>query len=459
MRKLLTSSYDDELIMLSDYCKAVGVKNPLDEHRDLCREVLTRHQNLVAVRDGVRTLVSFLQNRGFKIAVLSNASQAFAIPFRRFDVAGLFNHVSFSCEIGAAKPAPEVYRRVCAALDVSEAECLFVGDSLQSDYAMPRSLGMRALCLKPVNGDGKPDICRIDEIAWRSLGEPDPMLPLIYPGKPFVLSDSKWITNEIFSLPDDKQGRYNVVAKISATDSNGLVGSFIVKRYLSPNSAHIEDLAYQVMGIVGLPGCPHALIDGSEPLLIMEEAVGVPWEQAEIDDAAMRSIGSHCAFAYIIGNADIRPRNTLVSHANGDSKVTVIDLEHCFFDRAVVLPTDFDALNPNSVDSLSEAKINESTKHRVLSKGATRRARRSFLAVEDRTTRLPQLFRDGWIDAYRRVKQNGQEIVDLVLNRLYQNPPLIIGTQSYRRAMAKIDVEDMRARIEQEPEIAFEQQY
>jgi len=257
MRKLLTSSYDDELIMLSDYCKAVGAENPLAKHLELCREVLTRHQNLVAVRDGVRTLATFLQNRGFKIAVLSNASQAFAVPFRRFDVAGLFNHVSFSCEIGAAKPDPEVYRGVCAALGVSESECLFVGDSVQSDYTMPRSLGMKALCLKPVNGDGKQDICRIDEIAWLSLGETDPMLPLIHPGKSFVLANAKWTTNKIVCLPDASQGRYNVVAKVSATDSIGVADSFIVKRYLSPNSAHIEDLAYQVMAIAGLSGCPH----------------------------------------------------------------------------------------------------------------------------------------------------------------------------------------------------------
>jgi len=191
----------------------------------------------------------------------------------------------------------------------------------------------------------------------------------------------------------------------------------------------------------------------------MQEAAGIPWEQAEIDDAAIQAIGSHCALAYIIGNADIRPRNTLVSRANGASKVTVIDLEHCFFDRAIVLPTNLDAFNPSSIDSLAEATLNESTKHRVLSKSATRRARRSFLSVEDRTARLPQLFRAGWIDAYRRVQHNGKAIVDLVLNRLYQNPPLIIGTQSYRRAMAKIDVEDMKARIQQDPELAFEQQY
>ena len=459
MRKLLTSSYDDDLAMISDYCKAVGLSEPRSEDIELCRDVLKRHQNSVTVRDGARTLIGFLRRRGLKLAVLSNASQPFAEAFSRLDIADLFDHVAFSCEIGLAKPAKEAYSGVCKALGVSESECVFVGDSVTNDYVVPQSLGMHAICLSSVNGVCKPEISQVADLAWRSLNTSDPLLPLFHAGKRFALCGQEWTTQSVVSLPDASQGRYNIVAKVVARNTEGVQRSFISKRYLTPNSAHVEELAYRLMDLVGLSGINHSIVSGIEPLLIMEEALGLAWEKAEIDDATIRQIGSHCALAYIIGNADIRPRNTFVNTSCTTTKVTVIDLEHCFFDRAITLPTTIDPLDPKSIDSLPEATLNELTKHRVLSPNATRRARRSFLAVEDRTLPLPQIFRDGWLDAYNRVQLSAKAILDIVHERLYQNPPLIIGTQSYRRAMARIDIEDMRARIVQNSTVAFEQQY
>ena len=44
----------------------------------------------------------------------------------------------------------------------------------------------------------------------------------------------------------------------------------------------------------------------------------------------------------------------------------------------------------------------------------------------------------------------------MLLERIHGEPPLVIGTHGYRRAMAEVDVEDIRARLALDPEAALE---
>jgi HAD superfamily hydrolase (TIGR01549 family) len=459
MRRLLTVSYTSEAEMLSDLCCAVGVSQPLAHHLALCREVVERYQSSVTVREGVPTLLSFLHRRGVKIAVLSNASQAFAALFNHLSIADLFDHLAFSCEIGTRKPFPGAYLGVCQSLGVTETQCIFVGDSVSNDYTAPRSLGMNALCLRPVTDSKSTQIERISDIAWRSLQEPNPLEPLIGPKTTFKVGQINWNVESVCSLRDDLQGRYNIVASVMAVNQAGTSQAFIAKRYLWPNSAHVESLAYQVMEQVGLSVCRHVLVSFPEHFLVMEEVQGMPWARAAICEEEIRQIGSHCAMAYIIANADLRPRNTFVSAAAEQTRVSVIDLEHCFFDRAIVLPSDVDPFNPRSIDKLPRAILEERTRHRALSRGTIRRARRAFVSVDDKSSPQARAFREGWLETYHQIQKHSDNIADLLIDRLYKSDSLIIGTQSYRRALSMIDIDDMQFRIRRNPDVAFEELY
>ena len=44
-------------------------------------------------------------------------------------------------------------------------------------------------------------------------------------------------------------------------------------------------------------------------------------------------------------------------------------------------------------------------------------------------------------------------------SRIHGAPPLIVGTHSYRRAMAELDVDGVQSRIEEDAGAAFERQY
>jgi hypothetical protein len=286
----------------------------------------------------------------------------------------------------------------------------------------------------------------------------EPLKLLISPTTRFSFGDSQYSITEVETLPDARQGRYNIIASVCAVDPTGTKNEFFCKRYLSPESAYVEDAAYRVMDILGMSECHATLHAAEEPLLLVSRALGNLWASSDLDETTAEIIGVHCAVAYLIGNADLRPRNTFVHRNNGVVTVSVIDLEHCFFDRALDLRDCRDPFSPLFVDGLGDSVV-ERTKHRVLSPLATRRARRCFLPVEDMTDHRVQRFRKGWLKVYDEARQKIGSIEKFLMDRVYRTPPLIIGTQSYRRAMARLDVRDILHRMNEDGATAFEDHY
>jgi putative hydrolase of the HAD superfamily len=113
-------------------------------------------------------LLDWLQQRGVKRGICSNAPFPPQMMRRQLDFTGLARHVDaivFSSELGKRKPAPEVYRAALDAVHSTAEATLFVGDRVREDYEGPTAVGMRAVIVAANNqvGDGVPTI--------RSLGE------------------------------------------------------------------------------------------------------------------------------------------------------------------------------------------------------------------------------------------------------------------------------------------------
>jgi putative hydrolase of the HAD superfamily len=73
-------------------------------------------------------LVARLRSDGYKLAVLSNATQPSAEIIRNHGGYEGFDEVVLSCEIGYAKPEIEMYKQVLDMLGLEAQECLFVDD-------------------------------------------------------------------------------------------------------------------------------------------------------------------------------------------------------------------------------------------------------------------------------------------------------------------------------------------
>jgi HAD superfamily hydrolase (TIGR01549 family) len=74
--------------------------------------------------------------RSYRLAVISNGFVSAQLP--RMQAAGIahfFEEVVVSEAIGFAKPSPEIFHHTLSRLDLTPAQVLYVGDSLNHDYA------------------------------------------------------------------------------------------------------------------------------------------------------------------------------------------------------------------------------------------------------------------------------------------------------------------------------------
>jgi len=78
--------------------------------------------------DGTVTLLKDLAAAGYRLALLSNAPADFAEVMAEQPVARFFEHLAFSCFLGAAKPEPECYQAVLDILGARPADVVFLDD-------------------------------------------------------------------------------------------------------------------------------------------------------------------------------------------------------------------------------------------------------------------------------------------------------------------------------------------
>jgi hypothetical protein len=277
-----------------------------------------------------------------------------------------------------------------------------------------------------------------------------PFAPLLAVGDSVEVAGRLSVALALTPVADAEQGRYNLVYRVDARAGAEPVCLY-AKRFLLPETAHLEAFAYRLQALTGLPSCSATVRSGTEPLLLLTEAPGAKLEWPFSIEVA-RALGAHFVFALLFSNADIRPRNAFVSGGT----VTLVDLEHCFFNLAI----DTEGLErperPETFDRMPKDELARRVKKEVLSPRATRRARRSFFGDTPRGAPLDAAYREGWVSFYAAQRARAEALIGVLLARVHAEPPLVIGTHGYRRAMAEVDVEDIRLRLALDPEAALE---
>jgi HAD superfamily hydrolase (TIGR01509 family) len=102
------------------------------------------------------TVLAGLRRQGIATAVVSNI--AFDVR-PAFDAIGVGEHVTefvLSFEVGAVKPAPEIFETALARLGVDAADALMIGDSEEADGGA-RDVGCRFALVDPLPTDQRPD--------------------------------------------------------------------------------------------------------------------------------------------------------------------------------------------------------------------------------------------------------------------------------------------------------------
>jgi HAD superfamily hydrolase (TIGR01509 family) len=399
--------------------------------------------------DGASSLLAFLRRRGYALGVLSNLSSVHKEPLRRLGMDAAFDAAGFSCDSGVTKPDPRAYLDLCARLGVAPEETLVVGDSVPNDVRAPRALGMRALAV-----GAESDLPAAALLGFVFLGPGAELKPLLAAGQPITLGGRMGTLRVVTPLKDAQQGRYNLVAT-ATFESHGDAATVFCKRYLFPEGAHVEAFAHAFLAALGMPACAATATPGPEPCLVASRAPGAKMEGAPMTAPLAVQVGRQAALAYLFANADLRPRNAFVSGSAAAPVLTMIDLEHCFFDLALDVSGIDDPMRPERLDRLGEDELLARVQRRVLTPRTMKRARRAFFGTDELPPEMERAFRDGWVAAYREVQAQAATACALLEERAHREPFLVIGTQAYRRALARVDIEETRRRLAADAEDVY----
>jgi putative hydrolase of the HAD superfamily len=152
----------------------IMLANGVEPRPDLLRELSDMDRELLVacsrLYDDAIPFLQALRSGGIKIAIVSNCSEHTRDMLDQLGVTALSDVLVLSCEVGAAKPAAEIFRFALDRLGVSAGAAAFVDD--QASYcAGAADLGLTAIQLVRGEIDGQ-----TAPRAVRSLAEAEAVL-------------------------------------------------------------------------------------------------------------------------------------------------------------------------------------------------------------------------------------------------------------------------------------------
>jgi putative hydrolase of the HAD superfamily len=121
--------------------------------------------------DDARPALLRARAAGIRVVVVSNWDVSLHEVLERLGLAPLLHAVVTSAALGAAKPAPAIFRHALALAGVAAHEAVHVGDSVEEDVRGAAACGLRPLLLRREEDDGAADAGEVETI--RSLAELD----------------------------------------------------------------------------------------------------------------------------------------------------------------------------------------------------------------------------------------------------------------------------------------------
>lgn len=112
-----------------------------------------------------RPVLAELRAAGFRLAVVSNAGGDVADLLARLDLAASLDAILDSGIVGVEKPDPRIFQLAAAALGVSAAECLHVGDLYSVDVVGARAAGAEPVLIDPAGLWPQEDCVKVPDLA------------------------------------------------------------------------------------------------------------------------------------------------------------------------------------------------------------------------------------------------------------------------------------------------------
>ena len=105
--------------------------------------------------DDVQTTLQALQERGVKIGLISNFDTRIYDVLREFELLDYFDSIHISSEVGAAKPAPQIFHAALTAHQINASQAMHIGDDVRDDVQGAEAVGMTGILLKRQPNQGE----------------------------------------------------------------------------------------------------------------------------------------------------------------------------------------------------------------------------------------------------------------------------------------------------------------
>ncbi|NPB09633.1 MAG: HAD-IA family hydrolase [Thermodesulfobacteria bacterium] len=109
-----------------------------------CYRAFTLPENFL-LSPGTREVLRSLREQGKRVAIISNWDERLRKLVASFGLEDFFAEIVISCEVGLAKPNPEIYHLACQRLETPPEKALMIGDHPEDDVLAARKAGLWAL--------------------------------------------------------------------------------------------------------------------------------------------------------------------------------------------------------------------------------------------------------------------------------------------------------------------------
>ena len=128
----------------------------LDAVGDRLREEHAQRHLWSHVEPGTREALEGLLDRGYRLAVISNADGRVEDLIRSVGLHDLFEFILDSEVVGVEKPDPRIFHEGTSRLGLDPGECLYVGDLYPVDVVGARNAGLDAVLVDPTGKMDRP---------------------------------------------------------------------------------------------------------------------------------------------------------------------------------------------------------------------------------------------------------------------------------------------------------------
>ncbi len=99
----------------------------------------------------VFTVLEILKEKGTKMAIISNCSNLVSDIITKFQLEKYFDTILLSHKVGIAKPNQKIYETCLDRLSIDASQVIMIGNNLEEDVIVPRSLGIKTFLFDPWN--------------------------------------------------------------------------------------------------------------------------------------------------------------------------------------------------------------------------------------------------------------------------------------------------------------------